>query len=417
MIKKLKKYISQSKDRKALVSNFSYLMLLQVTSYAFPLLTIPYLAHVIGVDGFGKIAFASAMIVWFQTITEWGFNYTATRDAARNRDNIEKISVIFSNVFWAKLLLALISFIVLFVLSCTIPYLKEHQNLILITFLLIPGRVLFPDWLFQAMEKMRFITIFDLISKAVFTLLIFIFIHQPSDYILQPLFLSLGTLCVGFFAMYIIIVRWGIKLVAPQWSEILNTLKNSKDVFINNIMPNLYNSFSSVLLGFLGGSSANGLLDAGAKFVSISQQFTNVISRVFFPFLARHSDKHHIYQKLHLLSSVILSIGLFLFAPLIIKIFFTPEFHQAVIVLRIMAFSLIFLSLSNIYGVNYMVIHGYEKQLRNITIKASILGFFVACPLVYFYSYLGAAITITLTRALLGFGIMYKAKTIQRSLP
>ncbi len=77
--------IKKSGDSRTLIANFGYLTLLQVAGYIFPLITIPYLAKVIGVDSFGKITFASAIIVWFQTITDWGFNYTATRDVAKNR--------------------------------------------------------------------------------------------------------------------------------------------------------------------------------------------------------------------------------------------------------------------------------------------------------------------------------------------
>src|SRR5699024_9222441 len=129
--------VKKSKDGSALVSNLGYMMLLQIAGYVFPLITIPYLARIIGVEGFGKIAFASAIIVWFQTVSDWGFNYTATRDVARNRDNLEKVSEIFSNVLWARILLMMVSFAVLFLLTEAIPYFKKNQAILLITFLLV----------------------------------------------------------------------------------------------------------------------------------------------------------------------------------------------------------------------------------------------------------------------------------------
>ena len=414
--KALKQRLNASKDGKAVASNFGYLMLMQITGYIFPLLTIPYLARIIGVEGFGKIAFAAAIIVWFQTITDWGFSYTATRDVARNRDNLDKVSEIFSNVFWSKSLLALTSFIILFIITEFIPYLKENQILLFITFMLIPAKILFADWFFQAIEKMKFITIFDLISKAIFTTCIFIFVKEKSDFILQPLFLSLGSILVGLVSFYLIVFKWKVKILPPRYQDIIVTIRNSKDVFINNIVPNFYNSFSSVLLGFWGGSIANGLLDAGSKFANIAQQFINILSRVFFPFLSRRSNKHSIYAKINILISVVSAILLIALAPFIIRMFFTPEFYGAIPVLQIIAFSLIFQTLISTYGLNYMIIHGFEKSLRNITIICSIIGFVFSFPLIYFYNFLGAAVVIAGTRAFLGLCIMFKAKTIQRRL-
>jgi PST family polysaccharide transporter len=399
----------KTKDGKVLVENFAYLTLLQVAGYIFPLITLPYLARVIGVDSFGKIAFAAAIIGWFNTIADWGFNYTATRDVAQNREDKEKVSQIFSNVLWARCLLTIASLILLLLLIVIIPKFQEISLLLLITFLMIPGHILFPDWFFQAMEKMKYITILNLISKLLFTIAVFIFIKEKSDFILQPLFISLGFVASGIIAMYYILVRWKIKLHKPNLKEIRLTIKNSTDVFINNLMPNLYNSFSTFLLGIFGGAVSNGLLDAGSKFVNLSQQFMSIISRTFFPYLSRKTDKHYLYAKMNIYISLFLSGLLFIVAPFLIKLFFNPEFYDSIKVLQIMSISIFFLSLSNIYGTNYMIILGHEKKLRNITFISSLIGFSISFPLIYFYNYTGAAITVTLTRVILGLSITFFA--------
>lgn len=407
--------INNSKDAKTLVTNFGYLSLLQVAGYVFPLITMPYLARVIGVDGFGKVAFASAIVVWFQTVADWGFNYTATRDVAKNRDDKEKVSEIFSNVLWARCLLMILSFLLLLLVISIVPTFRDNYAVILVTFLLVPGHIMFPDWFFQAMERMKYITILNLLSKLLFTILVFVFIKEKNDFILQPLFISLGFLLSGMIAMYIILSKWKVKLKQPSTKRIFETIKGSTDVFINNIMPNLYNSFSVMLLGFFGGPVSNGLLNAGSRFVSISQQFMTVISRTFFPFLSRRIDKHIFYSKLNIFIAVFFSAILFIFAPWIIKLFFTEEFYHAITVLRIMSISILFLTLSSVYGTNYMIIQGYEKQLRNITFFSSFFGFVLSIPLVYFFDYIGAAVTIVATRGILGLSITYKAKKIIRS--
>lgn len=415
-IKKNFNRIKKSKDGRTLITNFGYLSLLQIAGYIFPLITMPYLARVIGVDGFGKIAFASAVVVWFQTVADWGFNFTATRDVAKNRDDEEKISEIFSNVLWARCLLMVVSFFLLLLAILIVPIFKENYAIILVTFLLVPGHIMFPDWFFQALERMKYITILNILSKFLITIAVFVFIKEKNDYILQPLFTSLGYLISGLFAMYLILNRWHIKLKRSSFKGIFETIKGSTDVFINNIMPNFYNSFSVMLLGFFGGPVSNGLLDAGNKFVSIAQQFMSIISRTFFPFLSRRIDKHNLFTRLNFYISIIFSVLLFIFSPLIIKFFFTEEFYNAITVLKIMSISILFLSLSNVYGTNYMIIQGYEKQLRNITFVCSLIGFAISFPLIYFFDYIGAAITIVFTRGLLGLTIAHFARNIKHKL-
>lgn len=165
-----------------------------------------------------------------------------------------------------------------------------------------------------------------------------------------------------------------------------------------------------MLLGFWGGSTANGLYDGGSKFPTIFYNFQSVLSRVLYPFLSRHPDKHSVYAKINIGSTIIGSLLLILTAPMAIRIMLGPEFEQSVIVMRILSFSVIFLSLNYTYGTNYLIIHHKEKPLRNLTFISSIIGMCASIPLVYYFSFVGAAITVLLCRGLLGVGSYLLAK-------
>ena len=403
----------QSKDAKTVASNFAWLTLLQIAGYVFPLITMPYLARVIGVDGFGKVSFALSVIIVVQTFVDWGFNFTATRDVAKNSDDKEQVSRIFSNVLWARCSLMLLAFAIILLLTAIIPVFHENQIVLMVTFLMIPGHIMYPDWFFQAMERMKYMTILNVLSRLLFTVLVFVFIKEQTDFILQPLFTSIGFIVSGIIAM-LIIRKWGITLYRPSIKEMVKTIKGSTDVFINNLMPNLYNNFSNILLGAFSGSYQTGLLDAGNKFVIVAQQFLSVLSRAFFPFLSRKIEGHTLYTKMNLFCSILAGLLLFIFAPLIIDIFFTLQFSDSVLLMRLLAVSLPFMALSNIYGTNYMILTGHERELRRITVVGSLIGFLAAFPLVYYWEALGAAMNIVLARMLLGCGIAFKALAIKR---
>lgn len=403
--------LTRSKDARTVAGNFMWLSLLQVAGYVFPLITMPYLARVIGVEGFGKIAFAMAVMVWIQTIADWGFNLTATRDVAQNRDDANKVSEIFSNVLWARYLLMGLSFVVLLLLIVAIPTFRENWEVLLVSFLIIPGHILFPDWFFQAVEKMKYITVLNVLTKLIFTLAIFVFIKEPGDYILQPLLSALGFAVSGVIALYIILRRWGYKLYAPKFGTIIETIRSSTDVFINNLAPNLYNSLSVVLLGIFSGGIANGIYDGANKFINIVCNILNALTRAFFPFLARKKEHFSMYVKIVLSIAVVTSVAMWFAAPWLVDILLSPEFSESVIPIRILSISLIFYVMSSAYGSCNLIINKRERVLRQLTVLCSVIGLIIAVPLIYFYSYVGVAITVTISRALLGLSSMWISKT------
>lgn len=403
--------LTRSKDARTVAGNFMWLSLLQVAGYVFPLITMPYLARVIGVEGFGKIAFAMAVMVWIQTIADWGFNLTATRDVAQNRDDANKVSEIFSNVLWARCLLMGLSFVVLLLLIVAIPTFRENWEVLLVSFLIIPGHILFPDWFFQAIEKMKYITVLNVLTKLIFTLAIFVFIKEPGDYILQPLLSALGFAVSGVIALYIILRRWGYKLYAPKFGTIIETIRSSTDVFINNLAPNLYNSLSVVLLGIFSGGIANGIYDGANKFINIVCNILNALTRAFFPFLARKKEHFSMYVKIVLSIAVVTSAAMWFAAPWLVDILLSPEFSESVIPIRILSISLIFYVMSSAYGSCNLIINKRERVLRQLTVLCSVIGLIIAVPLIYFYSYVGVALTVTISRALLGLSCMWISKT------
>lgn len=405
--------LRKGQEGKKLIGNFFSLAMLQVAGYIFPLLTIPYLAHVIGVDKYGELAFASSIMIYFQTVVDYGFNFSAVRDIARCKENLEEASVIYSRVMWSRFALVLLSFLLLVILTIVIPKFQGMQLVLLASFLMVIGQALFPEWMFQAVEKMKYITIFNLGVKLLFTIAVFVFIRKPSDFILQPIFNSLGYILSGIGAMWLI-RHWGFKIGYPKFNEIKLGLTSNFDLFLNQIVPNLYNSASVILLGFLHGDAANGIFGAANRFNQAGTNLFSIISRTFYPFLSRRLDKHSFFKVLNISIAAVVGLSLFLLAPLIIHNLFPTDFDGAIVTLRIVSISLVFLAMNNVFGTNYLILKGYEKKMRIITLWTSIIGMLIGIPMVYYWSYIGVALTITLSRGILGFWTMIEARKIQR---
>lgn len=405
--------IKKSKNARTLASNFIYLSILKGISFIFPLITMPYLARVIGADSFGAIAFASSIIIIIETITDWGFNFTATRDMAQNRENLDIVSEIYSQVFYARIFLTIVCFCGMIFAIELIPSLREYKLLLLLTFLYIPGYILLPQWLFQAYERMRYITILSFISNIVFTALIFVVIRKQSDYVYQPLLNACGIITSGIIAQFFIFNSFKIKLLKPNFKGIFNRLKSSTNMFISLLLPNLYTNVSTILLKTYCGNFAAGIYNGADKFLAIIDHISGLLSRTFFPFLSRHKEKHYVYAIISGSIAVIASLLMFFGAKLFVHIFLTPEFADAVVVIKIFTFTPIFFFLINTYGTNYLVIIGKENIIRNIVAFISILGFVLTWILTPLYSFIGAAIAVTVVRGINGILTFIFAKKYQ----
>ena len=160
--------MESSSDKKRLLSNFVSLSVLQGLNMILPLLTLPYLVRVLGVENFGLVNFSLSIIMYFNILVSFGFELSATREISLHRDNLEKVSEIFSTVMLIKALLLFVSFLILSFLLFLNETFNANIELYYITFLLVLGNFLFPSWFFQGMERMEYITYINLIFRILF---------------------------------------------------------------------------------------------------------------------------------------------------------------------------------------------------------------------------------------------------------
>lgn len=392
--------IRKSKDGKVLMKNFGYLSLLEIISKFFPLITTPYLARVLGVDCFGLLAIGTAVVTYFECLTNYGFTYTSVRSAARKRSDTDELSRIYSETIYSKVILMLISIVILILLIICVPFLYKNAIVIICTFLLIPGTVLNVDWMFQALEDMKYITIRSIATKVIFTLLVFILIKSPNDYLLEPILIALGTIIPSLWGMIVLKKKFNIKLLTPSFYGISVQLKEGFNMFVSLFLPTIYTQLNTLFLGYYNGNFATGIYSGGTKFTSLIFNMLQVVSRTVYPFFSRRMDKHQLYTMFSLTVSVLISLTLFLFAKPLVLVFLGEGFLPTVSVLKIVAVTPVFMTLMNCYGFNYLVLKGREDLMRNIMLFITLIGLALGAIGAIKYSFIGVAVASTLTQGI-----------------
>ncbi|SHG40500.1 oligosaccharide flippase family protein [Chryseobacterium oranimense] len=406
MVNRIKK-IFNTKDKKALLENFVSLSALQLIGMLLPLVTLPYILRVIGFEKYGVIVFSASLIAYFTALTDFSFRITATRDVAIYRDSPKKLNIIYSKVLTIKTLFLLLSWLIIAIAVFLYPPFYENKEIYFYTSLLLLGYVLFPEWFFQGIEKMRYITYLNLGIKLFFTLCVFIFIKKESDFWIYPLLQSAGYVGAGLVGQYVLVKKYKLKFIFLPYKLIIKTIKTNSPIFINQFVPNLYNNTSTFLLGILGTPKLVGIYQAILTVVNLIVTLIEILSRVFFPFLNRKKDAFQWYKNMMLITISIMIIGVLVFNKLIFW-YLNVNYENAFWILLILAIGLFGYTLYNIFGLNYFIVHRQDKLVMTNTLFASVLGFILAYPLIHFYSVLGAAINLSLARCIMGGGLFYK---------
>src|SRR6202041_929777 len=128
------------------VGNAASVMAVQAGSYILPLINIPYLLRVIGPEHFGLIAFSQAVMAYFVTLNDYGFNLSATRELAVHRDDPVLRSQLYSTVIAIKFALCLLSFFILCLLVRFVPRFHHDAPVFFASFGAVVGTMLFPRW-------------------------------------------------------------------------------------------------------------------------------------------------------------------------------------------------------------------------------------------------------------------------------
>ena len=398
------KNIFQSTTKKRLLENFFSLSLLQIANYLLPIITLPYLVRILGPEKFGLLAFYQSFVQFFYILTDYGFNFSATRDISLNRENKERVSVIFSTVIILKVALIIISLFFVSFLIFVIPKFNSEWLVLCLTFGSVIGQALFPRWFFQGIEKMKYITIMNILAKLFFVILVFVLVKNASDYIYVPLLNSLGYISVGIISLIIILKKFRVKLVKPTLNEFKFQLIEGWHLFISTFATSLYTTANAFILGLFSNNTVVGYYSAAEKIIKAIEDLISPIFYTVYPYLSRQVevsrekaiDLIKKILKLVGISTFLISIFIFFFSGLISEILLGNNYSESILILKILSFIPFIGGINIILTSLTMLSFNFKKGFSTIIISAGLINVILAFSLVPNYLASGSAIAVNL---------------------
>ena len=409
--------IFQSNNSKILLSNFVYLSILQGLNLLLPLITFPYLVRVLGVDYFGLLSFSMALITYFQIVTDYGFNSTATRDISKEVDNKNKQNEIFNDVMSTKLFLVLICFLLMVTVVSLFKIFRSNWLIYFFSFGSVIGQAIFPIWFFQGVQKMRYITILNLCTKVFFTIALFVFVRKQSDYYLVPVFNALGFISAGTVSFYYLKKDFQIRLKLQPFNKIKEQLIKGKFMFLSELKISLFTNTNVLLLGIFAGNTAVGYFTSAEKLARAMGNFQTPISNALFPYISKEMalNKKETIQKvikITKMGALVFSIIVLLcvmFSNEIITLIYGQKMKPSILLFKILLIIPLASFLDTMFGKLILLNNNKDNLYFRVILWATIINIVLNLLLTPTFKELGTAIVLSFTQIFIVFGMWYYA--------
>ena len=373
-------------NNKVIFANFTYLWILQFIRIIIPVVLIPVLIKNIGLEKYGIIIFSQTLVAYLMIIMNFGFEMSATKQISLNRNNNNKLSEIVSSVLTIQIIFFLIIGVFYFVVLYYVAYQKTYFLLFLFSFFFCLQEIFLPIWYFQGLEKMKFITIIDAISRLASFALIIFFVGSPDDYLLVPIFRLVGLIIAGMISMYLIFIKDEIKVIYIKSKKLFSYLRDGFTFFVSRFFNVVNERTNSLLLGTCIGMDSVAYYDFLNKVISAINLIFGTLVKVLYPSIAISKDKAKVKKILYfnLVVSLLAYVVLCVFSKSIVLIMLGNNLLELYPLFYCFGLSIPLVAIGWTLGDLLLAAFNYSKKYSVSSIIATISYLVIICNLFFF---------------------------------
>ena len=369
-------------DGKRLTHNYLFSLAAQACQLLGPMITMPYVSRVLGVENIGLYSASAAMAAYFILAANFGSSvYGQKRIAAQG---IEERS----GIFWSVVTFRSVPFVgallswIIYVLCSQ----ETYRPLLFVQGLAILSVFLDVTWLFQGLQDFRSTALRTVISRILGVMAVFLLVKNNQDTVK---YVAIEMSCVALGNLSLWLKLPGL-VHRPKAKEIhpLDCMKESFQFFIPGLAVQAYTALDKVLLNIIGSNLVeNGYYEQATKIVRFITSVLTVYSTVWFPRMAalfsgdkketKEKARSEIQQGTQFVSflGIPLIVALELTAPFLVHFYLGDGFAKCAILIRIMAPNILVIGISTALGQQFFNPSGRQ----NISTGFVFAGAFVSC--------------------------------------
>jgi O-antigen/teichoic acid export membrane protein len=247
------------------VRNLFGLYAVQFTNTVLPLLTVPFLARTLGVEGFGTLSWIFAVSFVLVLATDCGINSVALRALAKHRSSARSMQRIFSATQTIRLSLACTAALVLAIVVACVPSWQPYRLLFAVSILNVMGTLAFPVFYYVATEASHRTALLHALGRGLSVVGTFIFVRSSDDVGIALALQCSATLLSGILAH---LAPGAVRLPAYgkfDGRQCVALVKRARAFYLVEFQVQAMTSIPVLMLGALYGNATAGLYAACDK--------------------------------------------------------------------------------------------------------------------------------------------------------
>lgn len=362
---------------KSILKNLFAKGILNVFNALIPLLIIPYVYRILGPDIIGKVEYATALYTYFGLLGLLGIYNYGLREVSRNKNDKVRTIDVYQNLFVIGVISNFSFFLIYEIIVFSFIHDQQLLQIMSILGLQLLAQIFYVEWVNEAYENFKFITVKTVIIRLLSVLCVFLLVVYPEDYIYY-IWIFVGVGFINNLVSFIYVT----KLFGWNFGDIckLDIRVYLFPLFIVLILNNtniLYTLADRTMLGIYAGVEQVAYYSVGQKITEVIKILLLSVVYVTLPRLSFYLEENkRMYQesirklvRLVLLLMLPTAIGMFLLAEPIVMLFAGEQYAGAILALRVFAIRMIFIGTESVLYNNVIFLHRKEKILLLLNVS------------------------------------------------
>lgn len=380
------------KEKVEILKNAIYKSSVGILRIIIPIISIPYIYRIFSPELMGKIEFSQSISSYFGVFCGVGIYSYGIREISQLKNNSNNRNKAFTELF----LISIISGMFTIIAYCIYIYIQFKNENIMKYFLLINSInlisiMIYTEWVNEALENFKFISMKTFIVKIINLICIFLFVRENTDYYTY-LFIVNFFIFLNNFISFIFIKKY----IKFDFNNI-NLKKYIVPLLVTFFIVDgniLVLNIDKIILGFFSKNIEDvAYYGVSLKIINLVMIFSLSLIGGATPRLALYvkENKKEEYEKIfnfvfscNCLLIYPIVVGIFILSKNILYIFGGEKYIVAEWILRLATIHLLFISLSNILINQILFLNKKEKVVAYNLSIVLIINFLLKYILIKF---------------------------------